>query len=235
VVNGQLWSIPYELLCYAGLAGLVLIGGRSRRWIVPAFALASMLAFAALHLWRQGDPTLLSIEYGPRRGLFISWAFLWGASLYLYRGQVPWTRGAFGLAALVAAAAHLFEGHVTYLGPISIAYVTVYLGLAKVPSFPRLRAVDISYGLYLHHWLAMQTVMLFAPPGWRSAAFLGLPAAFALAGLSWFFVEKPAQRLRGPLLAADRRNGGTPLALSVFVAAALLGFVASFNLYPFLY
>ena len=36
VVNGQLWTVPYELYCYVLLALVTLIGGVRHRWIVVA-------------------------------------------------------------------------------------------------------------------------------------------------------------------------------------------------------
>src|SRR5450631_4074754 len=41
VVNGQLWTVPYELLCYAGLTGLVVIGVVRHRQL-SLWALAAM-------------------------------------------------------------------------------------------------------------------------------------------------------------------------------------------------
>src|SRR6185295_11460845 len=34
VVNGSLWSIPYEFWCYIGVASLGIVGLLSRRWLL---------------------------------------------------------------------------------------------------------------------------------------------------------------------------------------------------------
>ena len=109
---------------------------------------------------------------------------------------------------MLGSALHLFL--LTF--PICGSYLVIWLARAGRSVWPAARWGDMSYGLYIYGWPAEQAVVRAlggAAPWWEVLA-LALPAAVALALLSWHLVEAQALRLkprgaqRGAALAAAR-------------------------------
>ena len=236
-VNAQLWTIPYELICYLLLTLSAVIGLRRRRIIAPVVASATMAAFflrtGIAHHWQPSSFNASGI--GPTHGLYLVWSFLWGVTFYLYRDRVRLGWPSIAVAAALALASITLEGMSTIVLPIVIAYLTAAVGLTDPPRAWFLRGADYSYGVYLYHWVIFQCVVSLVPHAWYWTAGLGLPLVVLFAAFSWHVVEKPAMRLRSPLMAGDRSTGGSgALLASIAVAAAMLGFLLSYQLYPLL-
>jgi peptidoglycan/LPS O-acetylase OafA/YrhL len=199
MVNGQLWTIPYELRCYVLLTALALLGAVKR----PAMLLAATLGYMA---WGITDtilhyPFYLTYTAGPAPAWLLLASFLCGVLIYLYRERIPWS-WPLGAASL-AAALVLYDipaGH--YAAVPLVAYATVFFGLTNAPKTGFLKGADYSYGIYLYGSIVQQTFMALAPWGrhWWINIAVTVPAATAVAALSWHLVEKPALGLRKPLM-----------------------------------
>lgn len=219
IVNQQLWTIPYELQCYAEISLLALIG--MRRWPVIAIAtpIGTTLIYALGHILDHGLFAPMELTEAP--GYFFVWAFLWGVAMFVYRDRVRWSLGGCAAAAVIGLGSLAIGGLATYLMPAALAYVTVVVGLANPRRARFLEHADCSYGIYLYHWVVMQTVMSFAPRIWWVNLAISLPVTTALAMLSWYGIEKRALALRHPIMAADR---GAPnwqsRGITVFLAIA---------------
>jgi peptidoglycan/LPS O-acetylase OafA/YrhL len=77
----------------------------------------------------------------------------------------------------------------------------VFFGLTNPRKSGFLNGADYSYGIFLYGFVIQQTFMALAPWGrhwWINIAF-AVPAATAVAAISWHVVEKPALALRKPL------------------------------------
>ena len=194
-VNGQLWTIPFELYCYLTLAFLVLVGLKRRRAIGPISVAVVTLAYLGVTLYRHhGEVVFVT---GAINGALLVATFLAGVSLYLYRETVPWNRK-IGLTSVVAMV--LLLGYIPYgdfLAPAPAAYATVYLGLMN-PNRGFLRGADYSYGIYLYGFAVQQTLMDLWPASrvWYLNILLCLPCVVLIAAFSWHFVERPASKLR---------------------------------------
>ena len=232
VVNSQLWTIPYEFYCYLALTVLALIGARRWRAIVPVFAFVSTLGFMVQYNIRFGSEP---IEYWQNIGKFAFWSFLWGVSFFQYRDIIPWRGWLFWLATFISVIALSKEGYFACLAPLSIAYATVWLGLTDLRRLWFLRGADYSYGVYLYHWVVMQTVLSLGPKSWVTTAFIGLPLTVAFAALSWHVIEKRALRLRRALVAADSGKEFRWMPIGKFGVIIATGFVLCYHLYPSLH
>jgi len=198
LVNVQLWTIPYELRCYLVLTALALLGAVKR----PAILLA---ATAAYMVWGIADtilhyPFYLTYTVGPAPAWMLLANFLCGVLIYLYRRRVVWSLP-WGLGAL-AAALVLYDvpaGH--YAAMALVAYATVVLGLTNPPKTGFLKGADYSYGIFLYGFSIQQTLMALGPwtHHWWINIALSVPAATAVAALSWHLVEKPALGLKSHL------------------------------------
>lgn len=190
VLNGSLWTLPYELRLYLALAGLWLLLPRRAAELglaVPLLAASCMAAHLLLGPERSSD------------GLRFTALFMAGAALQLWRERVRLdARGVGAALVLLAASAlwHVRAFHVAY--HLLLPWLVVVL--AHAPCGP-LRAYnrvgDYSYGTYIYAF-PVQQACIAAVPGLTAWGLLplSLAATLALAVLSWHLVEKPALRLK---------------------------------------
>ena len=196
MVNGQLWTVPFELLCYISIAGLAVLGVLKRRYLSLLGVTALTLGFVAAQFYKYGGAFPESKAALP--GFFLVVSFLSGIVFYLYRREVRWS---WRLAALSAVAAIVLLGVVPfgeYLSPLPAAYLTVFLGLTDFKRLAFMRYADLSYGVYLYGSVVQQTVAYLFPWShqWYLNCAIAIPSAFLIAAFSWRFVEKPALGLR---------------------------------------
>jgi peptidoglycan/LPS O-acetylase OafA/YrhL len=196
-INGSLWSIPYELACYAVLTGLIGLGLIGRRRVMLG-VWAAVLAAGTMPWPEHGA------MYRLGQFLWLAGAFASGGVMYLYRERVPLHRGLLLAAAGLAAGAVSLGVRGPVLGP-ALAYCTVYL--AMLPVRPPLGGRDLSYGVYLWAFPVQQVAaMLLAREWWVNVA-VSLPVTLGLAGLSWTLVERPALGLKGRGGRTQNREG----------------------------
>ncbi len=198
VVNGQLWTIPYELYCYGAVAVIALLGLKRRRALGPVFVVAITMLYLLWVLYNS-DNNVGASTNGVRKP-FLFATLLAGVSIYFYRELLPWN-GWCGTAALALVLALPGAGRYGgFLAPVPVAYATVWLGLMN-PSRKLLRGADYSYGIYLYGFAVQQTMMHFLPMAriWYLNILISLPAAYLVAAASWHFIERPAGQLRSVL------------------------------------
>ncbi len=192
------WTLRYELLCYAGLLAYGMLGGFRRP--VLALAGAGLAALALLVLGLLGP-----IPKGQETALRLPLIFASGALLYLYRDRVRLDLGlAAGVLAALPLAALLLPALYTPLLFIGTAYLIVFIAIAPGLSHPRLEPPgDISYGVYLYGWPVQQALQALFPgvAGWTMLG-PALIITCAVATLSWLMVEKPALRLKSRFMTA---------------------------------
>lgn len=202
-VNGALWTLRFEWICYFVLAAASLTGVLRRRALFTAFYVACVCAaFAMDHFMIAG---LSGTALNTSLRLFAY--FGGGVMVYLYRSVLPMS-WAYVIAALVGAAlAYRFEvGEL--IAPILLAYVIAGIGLVTWPWTVFLGKADVSYGIYLIHSVVLVVVMHFLQLGdpFRLLA-VALPITVALALCSWFLIERPALRTKGMVSQAVAQVG----------------------------
>jgi peptidoglycan/LPS O-acetylase OafA/YrhL len=203
-VNVQLWTVPFELLCYVTLTALVLFGGVQRKFLIPLAALGLALAHLILrsHEYHWHLPPF---DFDTFTGPLLVVCFLTGVSLYLFRDKIVWSSRMFAGALVASTALLWFVPFGEYPGVLTITYVTVYLGLTNFKRLAFIKGADYSYGIYLYGFVIQQLfVSLVAPRFWWVNALVCVPLAALFAAFSWHFIEKPAQKLRKPLAVAER-------------------------------
>ena len=195
-VNGQLWTIPYELECYLALVVLAVLGVIRRRALLAATVAVISLVFSA-HVLITGDVNHLDHVAG--RMLVLS--FLAAVSIYTYRDVLPYSH-LLGALSLAVSAALLQHAELAFFAAIPVAYATVWLGLMRPPAIP---FGDLSYGVYLFHFPVQQTAMHVFPGigSWWLLSLISLPVTTACAWLSWTFVEHPILARKKKVLAAS--------------------------------
>jgi peptidoglycan/LPS O-acetylase OafA/YrhL len=190
VINGSLWTIPYEALCYA----IVPILSRRRRGVLILLGITCLLQFAILaspaaeyFLW-----TLHLNKFVP-----LLFSFLAGAALYHYRTTIPRSSALALIAVGSLLLSLLWPPLFVLLVPILGGYALIVLAFHPSISWHDFaRRGDLSYGLYLYAFPIQQTLVFFfasylSP---MTLTLLAWPAAHACAWLSWHLVEAPALR-----------------------------------------
>ena len=190
-VNSQLWTIPFELKCYAALTGMAIFGLHRRRslLLIATFIIVLLTAF---YVARTPPETTDAWQ------LFVP-SFLLGVCAYAYRDKLPWS-----LVAIYAVPnrddpsphpKQCFDDR----GGVSDSLCD---GLARLIGAETCRAypfwglfissVSLQFSDFSRLWLP------FCPWGriWWVNLGLAVPIAFIFAAFSWHLVEKPAQAKR---------------------------------------
>lgn len=194
-VNGQLWTIPFELACYVSVAVVALLGGQRRRVVVPLVTVATLLIYLlARGVYWHSFPALNRALPGP---MLVS-SFLAGVSFYVYRDRVSASHLVGTASGLVSVVLMALPGFWQFLAPITTAYFTCYLGSLNPRRIAMLKTADLSYGLYLYGSVNLQVFVAMFPDlrMWPVTAAYGVSVGLVIAGISWAWVEKPALKLR---------------------------------------
>ena len=199
VVDGSLWTIPLEILCYfaAALCGLVLSSQKpgSPRWAVPALFVIGLIAVKfPQHAHLHSVPWFGNLEAFP----FYGTCFLAGMMLQQFQKIVPvsWPLflaclGVMGLAALRKqgmAIPFILCGSYALLFTAFLPF-----GLSRFGE-----RFDLSYGIYLYAYPVQQLIVKctehrIMPMGLFMAT---VPLTLALALASWCLIERPFLRLK---------------------------------------
>ena len=196
VVNGSLWTLPVEFLCYVSVAALGCLRGVSK-----GFRMAAMLL--GVILLASFAPRVAGLKFIPYFEMVVAF---WAGAFYGYAckktdqtNPAQWLTWGAGLLALVAFA---------LLGPRGFERSAMLLLAAGwVMGAQRLtwgavltdRWGDLSYGFYIWAFPVQQMVVHTGrTQGWGwGASFVGsLILTGGLAWLSWRLVEKPVLRFK---------------------------------------
>jgi peptidoglycan/LPS O-acetylase OafA/YrhL len=197
-VNGSLWTLRYELICYVALAAAGAFLLSHRRWGVAAAVLATLasgiLALLNIHLTH-------GLLFQVTRGLPLVACFGAGVVVSLYASVIPVTR-AWIVAAAVAVVLSLKFGGFALVFPFAGAYLVAIIGNSRLLEFASFRrgiwAGDFSYGTYIIAFpvqQAINAVMGSASNAWNNLL-VSVPATLALAMLSWHLIEKLCLKLK---------------------------------------
>jgi peptidoglycan/LPS O-acetylase OafA/YrhL len=186
LVNGQLWTVPWELACYIVLAGLSITGIFQRRhWLI-----LSVVGLYLIQIWLEIFKSNRNPEMMGGSALVIS--FVSGLLIYRYRDKIAWSPRLCVIMAVISVL--LYEvPHGLRFAPLPLAYVTIYLGLLNFPRDRIILSGDYSYGLYLYGFPVQQAIVSIAPNlrHWYLNLLLAFPCAIVVAVASWWLVEKP--------------------------------------------
>ncbi|WP_158230966.1 acyltransferase family protein [Rhodopirellula bahusiensis] len=185
VVNGSLWTLPYEVSMYVAIAAVGLLGFLKRRIVALALCLAIVVAF----IGDLGDGS-----HAIRLGAFGAV----GVVMYLFQSQIRIERSVFGLLSCAGIAMSLL-GYANLGSLILGSYCVLWLGFVPGGTLRSYNKVgDYSYGMYIFAYPIQQTVVNLFPAVVPSQMFVvSTLATLPLAVLSWHFVERPVlQKVR---------------------------------------
>jgi peptidoglycan/LPS O-acetylase OafA/YrhL len=183
-INGSLWTLVYEVACYAMVAGVGLCGIASNTSRFAVFLIAYcgiylILSVLELHSSRLDVAQQLSLP------------FVIGMSLFYFREYLR-----LRLDLLIAVIGVTFFSYglpwFSQVFMFAWCYVLLYIGFAKVrPLLVYNRLGDYSYGMYIYAFPVQQVVVVISkgctPLELMTWAFV---PTLGLAVLSWHLIEK---------------------------------------------
>ncbi|MBN8911095.1 MAG: acyltransferase [Hyphomicrobium sp.] len=209
-INNSVWTLKYEVLCYAGLglafaAGVLRTSLRAQAWLWLAI---SVLAASYV------VPGLIEAKTGPDVVRRFGLCFAMGSAAFFarhYAGRASLV--VISLGALLALWSTPMKVPAMVCFEASVVFWLANLRRPALASFTMKH--DFSYGIYLYGWPVSQALVQV----WTAAtpvevAALTLLILVPIAAASWHLVEQPAQRLghklatARPVHAWSRRGAG---------------------------
>lgn len=208
VVNGSLWSMPYEVRMYALLAILWTVArlAKQRRFLAFEWALVSIALAAGI--WKLfGYSAADVLDSGQGRLARLLFAFFSGATFYVLKERITLSRPLFWLllGALLASALDRRAFFVVY--SLAAPYLLFYFAYVPAGFIRRYNRVgDYSYGVYIYAFPVQQSVAALIPQvSVLSMFLLSATITLTLAVLSWHFLERHALDLKGFYVGHTRR------------------------------
>ncbi len=195
-VNGSLWTLAPEFICYLGLLVVAVL---ARRHLGVQFAIIMLGLIASCMTWVltfESNLNIYSKVINPASGVAV--AFCTGSMLAILIELKP-----FRPRPVIPMIGLLIWAVAGDAGPISIIFLSlliVFLGMSLVrPIFSNIgQNTDLSYGIYLYHWPIVQTVLAVVTISLSTIYSVAVFSMFVLtiSGLfafaSWTLVEKPS-------------------------------------------
>jgi peptidoglycan/LPS O-acetylase OafA/YrhL len=219
LVNWSLWTVPYEIGCYA-IMSIFIVYGILRKpkllLVVPASYMALGLAVTLLVPHNSGPLSGLSESLIVGRGSRLLLSFVLGIAAYQYRHRIPYRASLFLVSVGICFAVSLIQPGPKITFPIvnilaapALVYATVFIGATPIPKLPIYGTGDYSYGIYLYGLPIQQAVRAVVPT--MTDGFLHLivsvPLITLFAMFSWHVVERPVLKARKRFSFVARARG----------------------------
>jgi peptidoglycan/LPS O-acetylase OafA/YrhL len=202
VVNGSLWTVPYEILCYIIMFSFIILGICRWKFIAGAAFIISITS-CILYIFNINFQfpffdRIIDIMFFSKGASLVP-SFLVGSAIYLMKDFLPFD-GRIAVAVVAAMVAlSLFGQPSWFQNPIfmalsvaPLAYLVIWLGLVRFPKLPVLNRGDYSYGIYLYHFPILQLLQMeFGFASWGQLLVASVIPVIAFAMFSWHAIEKP--------------------------------------------
>lgn len=196
VVNGQLWTVPFELYCYVALGVISLANVKRAPWVVAMGAITILILYIVLKIFRDGG--VPGYIVGPVPGALLIIFFLIGVLVYLIKEYIPYSHyiGIFSL--LISSISLSILPYGEFISIIPVSYFTVYIGLMNPSRTFFVEGADYSYGLFLYGYPIQQALVAMNDifQNWAINFIFTMVFGLLFAAMSWHAVEKPALGFR---------------------------------------
>lgn len=194
MINGPLWTLPFEVSCYLAVAALAAVGVlRRARWIV--LAIFTGLWFLHAFGYLNPDGFWRCFPYIAMKELVMLCLYFFAGSVcFLYREKIRHSAAIFVIS-LVVLGASLPFGAFGLVAPIALTYA--FLWLVFTLRFGRFETKgDFSYGVYIYAFPVQQGLSLIhiQEEGFGLYFTCSLLLTLVLAFLSYRLIEAPCLR-----------------------------------------
>ena len=210
VLNGALWTISVELQFYmlTPILFWLIARGKAALYILIAASVAINVFLRVHHDWTDLRVKLASVSFLPWVYMYLLGMLVSSrkASVESLLDRVPLWLVVGAYVASMLAVGNYADNASNAINPLSVVLIAMLLfKMAKrdlrLPQWLTgfVRRNDLSYGIYLYHMPVINTVLYFAlmPHAPLSQLAIVLVASLALAGFSWFQLERKILRLKG--------------------------------------
>lgn len=193
IVNGSLWTVPYELECYIALGILCVVKLVKHPKMLGLLFILVILGKTFVNSYN--GVAALPLDHLPGRQLIP--LFICGIVIYLNRDFIP-KNGPLAIIALVVGGAFIRNPSLYLLAMLPLAYATVHLGLLNPARNKIVLNGDYSYGIYLYAAPIQQAAYHFTDWGKTYAGNICIATCLTLsfAAFSWHAIEKPALKFK---------------------------------------
>ncbi len=199
-VNGSLWTLRYEILCYGLLALLFGVSRPAKKQILPVVFLVLFCGYGLLHY------RLVPLPAGLFKFLFyvtnLGSYFTAGALLSLFPGFLQRHKGRLLLfsSLLFALTLLIRQDGLEMIALPAFAVMVITFGLYQMPALAFSRFTgDISYGTYIYAYPLQQALIVWLQPQQPEVLLLvSLPVGWLAGLLSWRLVEKRFLKRQAP-------------------------------------
>ncbi len=199
IVNGNLWTMPLELLAYAIIGVLALLHlVSSRRRFLGLFILISLIVVAIQIVNPHQMISQLTLGINVA-GFLQIYSFMTGACVYLFSEKIFISKKGIFLA--VISLTFLKWDQTIILGVWAACYLSLCAGFMNLKKLPIIRHGDYSYGVYLYGFPIERGLYISFPilREWLPLACAAMSVTLVLAIFSWHLVEKPVLELKRKL------------------------------------
>lgn len=200
-INGSLWTLNFEFLCYVLTLALGLFG-----CLVPTSRfIVILVGFLAIYL--ASSQILLS--YRLSMLLVLGWPYLIGTLLWVFRKNISLSGRMASLSLGIWITLVLTDAPTGTWIPF-LGYLIIFLGYADAPQILGYNSLgDYSYGVYIYAFPIQQLAVQFGAMTPIENIVYSFPITLLLAILSWHMIEKPALRLKNSSILIKRSSHAT--------------------------
>ena len=196
-INGSLWTLTYEVMCYLGvvLCGLAGFLARPRQFALVLLVFATACIATAIH---PLHPRIASL-------MMLGLPFAVGMAFWVWRQMIPLSGPLALLALTVTAVVGVIPALAALFEPVfvlALAYRVFVIGYVKSPLLARYNRVgDYSYGTYVYAFPIQQMLAASGVVDPLANMAWALPATLFCAILSWHLIEAPAMQTKARMKA----------------------------------
>lgn len=196
--NGSVWMLKWEMLCYAALLALGLLGLTRSRKLILSLCAAAWVAVLVVSVVGASPSSLFD------EAIRFALMFLAGASLWAFADRIPsdWRLAVLSIVGIVAG---IWMPDYRLTAAPALAYLVMWLAVHMTHQRWN-RKRDYSYGIFLYGFPVQQSLMVLGWPYIHPIPFflVSLALTVPLAALSWHLVEHPIANWKRRLDVADR-------------------------------
>lgn len=197
-VNGPMWTIKYEFLCYLTLPVISCFFKNNLKLYVYLFLL-SLSVFFLFGFFNLSLTTPKPFDFESGAFLRLFSAYLMGSIFYLARDKVLFETK-YTILSILILLILLFNKQLAHVALITFgAYLLFNFALNYNNQFLNKigSKTDLSYGIYLYAWPIQNLIIQNNPTiNPLTLSFMVLIIVAVLAFISWTFVEKPFMQLK---------------------------------------
>lgn len=200
-VNGSIWTLKYEVICYFGVALLSYLSLLRYRLLTLCMTILIGL-FYYFNICFQFEQNLSNL-------IRLSLYFFSGSLYYLYRDKVlldiKWA-----VASTLILIAAICTSGLNIVLPLLLPYLLIYL-CVSVQCISIKKIGDLSYGMYIYAFPVQQLLVAYGKPFLNATELfiLSLVFVFLISWVSWRYIEKPCLRLKKYLQRKSVRSSYT--------------------------